>query len=398
MDIIGRVVYIINARNRSDLQNLPGEYGRYATKFPMLFSEPFLAAQNRCMQVGSPIYVPVRGGGYIEVITLGVTMTPRVIKLLSWLNCEHLVESNIQSAINKAAEMKADVYVLTGLTGASSRGERLISRNSSLPTNFHGTTGNNLATYSAKEGTLLWAQKLGIDTRNATLAVVGGYGSIGAAYTKTLASKFGRICVIGRRPEWWLPPKKRRIRAKWQSRVLREFRGHGAVIETGLIGDLAGFQADVIAVMTTAFWPIIRPKHIAQAKPVLVVDVAVPKGVHDSVVHQCKNAKVVEGGSVAVYTPEGTLVACPFDYSPRTQNHPGCAVEGLVLAQNQDKSAATRKIRLNLGEIARIGQQMVEAGYQVVAPERTIEASGWNFTMPRCLRDTFEEAGRWLTP
>lgn len=175
------------------------------------------------------------------------------------------------------------------------------------------TTGNSYTIATAVEGARLGAAKMGIRLANATAAVVGAGGSIGATCAEMLARDVRRLRLVGRRAERLAP-----VRARLEAAAGAEVSVHTDVGE-------ALRESDVVVTVSSAADAIVEPEHL---KPGAVVcDVARPRDVSVRVARERDDVLVIEGGVVKVPGsmtcrkhgenapfsfgfPEGTAYAC----------------------------------------------------------------------------------------
>lgn len=171
------------------------------------------------------------------------------------------------------------------------------------------TTGNSYTTTVAIEGTLLAAEKMGIDISKSTMAVVGATGSIGRSCAEILGPQFERVNLIGR---------DHSALADISTSVPNSF------VFTDLREGLR--DADVVVTVTSADTAIIEPAYI---KPGAVVcDVARPRDVSAMVSEVRNDVLVIDGGIVQL--PTGSKITAPIGL-PVGQCE-GCMAETFLLA------------------------------------------------------------------
>lgn len=149
------------------------------------------------------------------------------------------------------------------------------------------TTGNSYTVAVVVRSILEASLCMEIDISQATVAVVGATGSIGAASAEILAEHVGHLLLIGRR--------ERTLES-----VRERCEGYGASVSTAT--DFARLlEADVILTATSSIGPVIEAKHL---KPgVVICDTAVPADVSPQVKRDRDDVLVIEGGMVQAPGP-----------------------------------------------------------------------------------------------
>ncbi len=149
------------------------------------------------------------------------------------------------------------------------------------------TTGNSYTVAVVVRSILDASVCMEIDISEATVAVVGATGSIGAASAELLAENAAHVHLVGRR--------ERTLQS-----VAERCAGHRARITTAT--DYAKLhQADVILTATSSIGPVIESQHL---KPGAVVcDTAVPADVSQEVRKERGDVLIIEGGMVEAPGP-----------------------------------------------------------------------------------------------
>jgi fatty aldehyde-generating acyl-ACP reductase len=177
------------------------------------------------------------------------------------------------------------------------------------------TTGNSYTVATAIEGALEAACMVGVDTAQATLAVVGATGSIGRTCAKMLGREFGRTLLVGRDLE------------KTQA-LADELPGAEATVDVARVA-----EADLVISVTSSDAAIILPEHLRPGA--VVCDVARPRDVSVRVAKERPDVLVVEGGVVAV--PGDVEFGINFGFPPKTAY--ACMSETIMLAlENRPES------------------------------------------------------------
>jgi fatty aldehyde-generating acyl-ACP reductase len=202
------------------------------------------------------------------------------------------------------------------------------------------TTGDSYTVAVAVMGIKEAARRMDINLKNATAAVVGATGAIGAACAEMLAEDVPQMILMGRRAE-----RLRQVKARVTA------AGAKAILATEMS---ALRQADLVIAVTNAVDAIIAPGDL---KPGCVVcDVARPRNVSRAVVEQRNDVLVFEGGMVEV----PGLVDFHFDFGFPPHMAYACMAETIALALEGRYECFTlgKEIKLErVKEIAGIAQR-----------------------------------------
>lgn len=213
---------------------------------------------------------------------------------------EKYVIDKIVKATEVARLAGAGIVGLGAFTALVGDSGREIARQAKVPI----TTGNTFTVATAIQGTKKAAELMGIDLGDATLAVVGATGSIGAASCEVLADEVGKLLLIGRNEE--------RLNAVAD-------RLKGSSCELSVHTDISAIrQADVVISVTGAADAIIDVADIKTGA--VVCDVARPRDVAAAVASKRNDVLVIDGGVVQVPgdvdfgfnfgLPRGMALAC----------------------------------------------------------------------------------------
>jgi fatty aldehyde-generating acyl-ACP reductase len=190
-------------------------------------------------------------------------------------------------------------------------GDRGVSLNERL--GIPVTIGNSYTAATAVEGALLAAERMGVDPAQASVAVVGGSGSIGAACAQVLASEVAQVTLVARD----LP----RLEA-----VAERVRARGAQVRVDTNARSAVGDADVVLAVTSATEEILHPEDFKAGA--VVCDVARPRNVSGGLHEQRQDVLVIDGGVVAV--PGPVDFGLNFGFPPGTCE--ACMAETMILA------------------------------------------------------------------
>jgi fatty aldehyde-generating acyl-ACP reductase len=177
------------------------------------------------------------------------------------------------------------------------------------------TTGNSYTVYTAVEGSVEAARQMGIDPKNARVAVVGATGSIGRVCALLLAGQATSLALVGRR-------------AEALAAVAEEVEAQNGVRPQTFTEVGAGCQeADIIIAVTSAIEAIIGPEDVKRGA--VVCDVARPRNASRALVEQRDDVLVIDGGAVAV---PGESFDFGFDFGFPPGLAYACMAETMMLA------------------------------------------------------------------
>jgi fatty aldehyde-generating acyl-ACP reductase len=247
-------------------------------------------------------------GAETEGWFIGCPLTP---KLMTETMSLEKVYDRISECARIAADQGAEIIGLGAFTSVVGDGGITVAQRSPIAV----TTGNSYTVATAIEGALEAACMVGVDTAQATLAVVGATGSIGRTCAKMLGREFGRTLLVGRDLE------------KTQA-LADELPGAEATVDVARVA-----EADLVISVTSSDAAIILPEHLRPGA--VVCDVARPRDVSVRVAKERPDVLVVEGGVVAV--PGDVEFGINFGFPPKTAY--ACMSETIMLAlENRPES------------------------------------------------------------
>lgn len=246
---------------------------------------------------------PGETAGWIIIVPLGARQMleePR-----------ELVQQKVAAAIDKAADLGADVVGLGALTASVTGGGALFRERRDIGV----TNGNALTAAMTFDGIVRLIVRAGF--RCPHIALVGATGSVGSAVARLLARRriTDRISLV----------------ARTQSRLdalAAEMRQNqpGATISTAQSMD-ALRQADLVVLLTSAAEALLRSEHL---KPgAIVLDDTQPRNTHPDLLLERPDVLVVDGGIVAV---PGMRLRGGSIGLPRGQAY-ACLAETMLLAR-----------------------------------------------------------------
>lgn len=276
-----------------------------ARKYPVAKYLPDFAVEAVLRRMSPKLVSEVTGirsktGAETHGWFIGCPLTPRQMMTLPL----ELVYSRIVQCAELAAEKGAKLIGLGAFTSVVGDGGITVAARSSIAV----TTGNSYTVATAIQGTLKACAEVGVDPKNATLAVVGATGSIGKTCARILGPQFGRTFVVGRDME-----KTEAIAAE----------GDGWIpsIDLEVLR-----QADAVVTVTSAGASIVEPRHLRPGA--VVCDVSRPRDVSARVAKERPDVLVIEGGVVSV--PGDVDFHFNFGFPPKTAY--ACMSETMLLS------------------------------------------------------------------
>jgi predicted amino acid dehydrogenase len=209
------------------------------------------------------------------------------------------------------------------------------------------TTGNSLTVATAIEGALLGATRMGIEVRQAQVAVVGATGAIGAACCRILARQVGGLTLVAR--------TRSRLEA-----LAEQLRGEGpARVEITSDVRRAVGAADLVITVSTATDVLIEPEDLRPGA--VVCDVARPRNVSRLVYDRRDDVLVIDGGVIEV--PGPVDFGLDFGFPPRSCE--ACMAETIILALEGRYEDYTLGGDVDLGRVDEIHALMRKHGFQL---------------------------------
>ncbi len=240
-------------------------------------------------------------------------------------------------AVNIGKKLGADVVGLGAFTSVVGDGGITVQEMTGVPI----TTGNSYTVATAIEGALDACDRVGIERKSSTLAVIGATGSIGHACAVIMAPEFKRTILIGR------------DQAKTQE-VANEIPGAEASTDIELVR-----QADVVVTVTSSDAAILLPEHL---KPGAVVcDVARPRDVSVRVTAERPDVLVIEGGVIEV--PGNVEFGFDFGFPDRTAY--ACMSETIMLALEDRPESFTLGKHVSADQVREIQQIAQRHGFKL---------------------------------
>jgi predicted amino acid dehydrogenase len=209
------------------------------------------------------------------------------------------------------------------------------------------TTGNSYTAATAVEGALLAAERMGIATADATAAVIGATGTIGAVVSEILARDVGKILLVARTREA-LEQVAVRLRAGARNAVAVETDVKRAVRE-----------AQIILTVSSATDVLIEPEDLRAGA--VVCDVARPRNVSRVVYERRDDVLVIDGGVIEV--PGEVDFGFDFGFPPRMSE--ACMAETIILALEGRYENFTLGPTITLAQVEEIAALARKHGFRL---------------------------------
>lgn len=295
-------------------------------------------------QFWPPVYLSqidgIRSASTGKEITGWLVAAPYTPRMMLSLPVRQVYRKIIQTG-RLAERLGARILGLGAFTAVAGDGGVTIAEALDIPV----TTGDSYTVALAVQAAHEAARQMGVDLAQATAAVVGATGAIGAPCSEMLADEAGRLILVGKHP--------RSVDA-----IRERCSGKRAQIEATI--DLARIrEADVILSATSAVGGIIKPEHL---KPGAVVcDVAVPPDVSQAVARLRDDVLVVEGGMVDVPGP----VNFHFNFGYPPGKAYGCMAETMALALEGRYEDYTLGKSIEIAQVREIGEMATRHGFDL---------------------------------
>lgn len=221
------------------------------------------------------------------------------------------VYAKILGAIRIAEDSGAKIIGLGAFTSVVGDQGITIAKNAGIAV----TTGNSYTIATAVQGAMKGAELMGIEVRNAKVAIVGATGSIGKTCSHLLAKKCGAVVLIGRSTD------------RLEAVVSEISKDAVAEISTSTNVESGIRDADIVVTVSSAVDAIIQPSFIKSGA--VVCDVARPRDVSEAVARERNDVLIIEGGVIAVPGDELDF-HFSFGFPPRTAY--ACMSETMILA------------------------------------------------------------------
>ena len=279
-------------------------------------------------------------GEEIEGWLIAVPYTPQRMLQLPTTEVYH----KIIAAGHLAARLGAQILGLGAYTSVIGDGGATIARNLDIAV----TSGDSYTAALSVQATRQAAQLMDIDIAQATLAVVGGAGAIGAAVAQLLAPYANRMLLIGRQRETLdvVAEKVRRAGC-------REVQTSTEILDVA--------KARVVVTVTSAGGNLIQPEMLQRGA--VVCDVSRPRDVSHHVIQVRDDVLVIDGGLVRVPGE----VDFGFNYGLPPHLTYGCLAETMALAFEGRFEDYSIGKELSVERVQEIDALAIKHGFELAA-------------------------------
>ena len=319
-------------------------------KYPVLKVLPTRAIESLALRMSPKVMSHVSGiksltGAKAEGWLIGCPLSPR-----QFLELPHeIVYEKIVAAGKLGAEQGAKIVGLGAFSSVA--GDAGISVAKKLEGVMSVTSGNSYTVYTAIEGLLHAADLMEVDAKNASVAVIGASGSIGAICAKMLARKVGEVLLLGRNKEKL---------EKLKTDITAENAGRNGVVVTVAQDNKAALKtADLILAVSSSTDVLIFPEDLKTGA--IVCDVARPRDVSRQVVEQRDDVLVIEGGVIEV--PGQPDFRFNFGFPDKTAY--ACMSETMILALEGTYESYTLGRDLSVAQIEKMGAMAKKHGFKL---------------------------------
>jgi len=220
------------------------------------------------------------------------------------------------------------------------------------------TTGNSYTAATGVEGALLAAERMRIVPGNATAAVIGATGSIGAACSEMLTRAVARVVLVARTREN-LEALAARLQPRSQAQIAVDTDVHRAVSD-----------AEIVLTVSSATDVLIEPEYLRPGS--VVCDVARPRNVARLVYERRDDVLVIDGGVIEV--PGEVEFGFDFGFPPRMVE--ACMAETILLALEGRYENFTIGKEISLARVEEIAELARKHGFKMSGFRRFERAIG----------------------
>lgn len=283
----------------------------FARKYPLTARLPASWVEQAFKWIPPRLVAHVTGirsatGATAEGWFIGLPLTPRTLLEAPLPFVYHrLIQSGRQ-----AEALGAQIFGLGAFTKIVGDRGATVARNLKIAV----TTGNSYTAATGVEGALLAAERMRITPREATAAVIGATGSIGAVCSEILARSVGRVLLVARTREH-LEALAARLRPQARAEI---------AIETDVPRAVRG--SEIVLTVSSATDVLIQPEALRPGA--VVCDVARPRNVSRLVYERRDDVLVIDGGVIEV--PGEVDFGFDFGFPPRMCE--ACMAETIILA------------------------------------------------------------------
>lgn len=253
------------------------------------------------------------------------------------------VYARICGAIKIAEDSGAKIVGLGAFTSVVGDQGITIAKNVGIAV----TTGNSYTIATAVQGALRGAEMMGIEPRNAQVAVVGATGSIGKTCAQLMAKKCGGVTLIGRSMD------------RLEAVAGEAFKDAVATVTCSTDVAAGMCDADIVVTVSSAVDAIIEPGFIKSGA--VVCDVARPRDVSEAVARERNDVLIIEGGIIEV--PGDVNFNFSFGFPPKTAY--ACMSETMILALEGRYESFTLGKEISVEQVEEITRLADKHGFKL---------------------------------
>ncbi len=288
---------------------------------------------------------------------------------------ERVVYRKLVQTGRKAESLGAKLVGLGAFTSVVGDAGLTVSQQLDVPV----TTGDSYTVALAVRAIVSAAEKMDIPLSNATVAVVGAGGSIGAICAEMLASQVSRLILIGRTEQ-----KLHRVKE------MCSVAGDATVKLSTNVEDVE--QAQLVITVTSAVNELIQPQHLRPGT--VVCDVARPRDVSARVAAERDDVLVIDGGMVDI--PGDVNFNFDFGFPPGKAY--ACMAETMILALEHRYENFSIGKQLSLEKVQEIDALAEKHGFRL-SGFRTFGAAVTDAHIETIKQNAARTLNRgWVTP
>lgn len=320
-----------------------------ARKYPILGLLPERAVEQIALRLSPKWMSEITGiesktGAETNGYFIGCPFSTRQLLTLP----DEVVYKKLVECGQMSADRGAKIIGLGAYTSvAGDAGETVAERLKGI---INVTTGNSYTVYTAVEGLLKGAELMGVEAANASVAIVGATGSIGAVCAKILAAQVGEVALVGRDIS-----KLEKLKADIEARS--DCR---AVVKVAPEIRAALKEADLVLAVSSAGKELVFPEDLKIGA--VVCDVARPRDVSKTVVENRDDVLVIEGG---VITVPGSNVNFNFTFGFPPSTAFACMSETMILSLEGTNESYTLGRDLTVEQVMNMGKLAKKHGFEL---------------------------------
>lgn len=270
------------------------------------------------------------------------------------------VYTRILRAIEIGTELGAEIAGLGAFTGVVGDGGVTIAERSPIPV----TTGNSLTIAAGVESLFRGAEEMGVEAREATVAVIGATGSIGSACAHLIAPRVKHVVLVAR--------NNTRL-SKFHESIASQLPCESSYT-TGIAQAVR--RSQLVLTATSSTQDVIQPEDLLPGA--VVCELSLPHDVSRRVATERPDVLVTEGGNMLLPgNPHFARVREPgqtFDLNLPPRTALACMSETMVLALENRLESYTLGRGIDLAKVVEI-QDLAERDGFKLADMRAFDAA-----------------------